>query len=140
MSGSCFLQVSSGMTALHYAADAWSLKSSIGEGERIISSTAKNQQEKDETEVTPGDLNRPHGGATLKTLLWAGSMPNLKDANGRTPLHVLAESDASSLYLAESPDTGDDDDDDDIRTSFEMSSLTRFVLNYRVVVLSILKQ
>jgi len=44
-----------------------------------------------------------------------------------TPLHVLAESDASSLYLAESPDTGDDDDDDDIRTSFEMSSLTRFV-------------
>lgn len=117
------------MTALHYAADAWSLKSSIGEGERIISSTAKNQQEKDDTEVSPEDLNRPHGGATLKTLLWAGSMPNLKDANGRTPLHVLAESDASSLYLADSPDAGDDDDndDDDIRTSFEMNSLARFV-------------
>jgi hypothetical protein len=89
----------------------------------------KNQQKTEEAEVPPEDLNRPHGGATLKTLLWAGSMPNLKDASGRTPLQLLAESDASSLYLADSPDT---DDDDDIRNSADMNSLARFVYEYIV--------
>ena len=136
------------MNALHYAADAWSLKAAMGEGEKIINnlipnnftkgsnraSVASNRgsqvvKEAEEEDIIPEALNRPHGSTTIKVLLLAGIYPNLKDANGRTPLHVLAESDAATLYLNE-PLEEPEDEEDGARLSsgsLEADSMSRFL-------------
>ena len=75
------------MNALHMAADGAPIKAGRGEGYRIVNEIDEGLSEDDEGE----ELNREDGVPTLRALLKAGARPNVRDAQGRTALQLVAE-------------------------------------------------
>ena len=80
--------IDGGMNALHLAADAAPLKRGGGEGHRLMAGI--NAEDDNE----PEELSREDGVPTLRALLRAGARPNVRDAQGRTPLQLVAEAEA----------------------------------------------
>jgi ankyrin repeat protein len=76
-----------GMTALHFACRGVPLRRKISEATVLLSSTKISDEQR--AAVEDADLHSAI--PTLKTLLRAGSRPNYKDSNGKTPLHHIAE-------------------------------------------------
>jgi len=113
-----------GMTPLHVACLASPLKRAEGEGMRILHSKEANprsEKNNDNNDNNNNDdsnnnghagnvnknqnaaplmekLNHPYGSTTLRALLKAGARPNMKDARGRTALHILAEPGRDDLW------------------------------------------
>lgn len=73
-------------TALHLAAAASPLKLAVGEGARLISNHGGSDLE---------ELDEGSGVKTLRALLRAGSLPNLKDARGKSPLQIVMDNELS---------------------------------------------
>jgi ankyrin repeat protein len=87
----------SGMTALHHAADSNPLKLAIGEGTRILNNNRKCSAGASDESGSPiqdnlEELLLEDGIPTLKVLLEAGSRPNVRDTTGRTVLQLIVES------------------------------------------------
>lgn len=103
----------SGMTPLHYACLAQPIKLAEGEAKRIMQgsdnttssnggNSAAKASEADDQGAGQGPvyekLNHPMGSTTLRTLLKAGARPNMRDSQGRTALHILAEPGRDDLW------------------------------------------
>lgn len=91
----------SGMTALHLAAAASPIKPAVGAGVRISHQIRVFPDVGAGQFVPVEEINRPHGVATLRTLLKHGVKPNARDSQGRTALQILAENAREDRWPAE---------------------------------------
>jgi ankyrin repeat protein len=102
-----------GMASLHLACLAQPLKRAEGEAKRIIqgddptvttnaiiSGSGKGSTGGEDARASPvfEKIHHPMGSTTLRTLLKAGARPNMRDSQGRTPLHILAEPGRDDLW------------------------------------------